>query len=212
MTSVYSEIKVVGLKEAIKALNDIDKKARRQLTKDYKQIVQPVIDEAKRRIPNNAPISGWERNWNPANKARGGGSRRVRKDAWEEVQRAERARQRREGPGLTPWQSSLAEKNIKAKVSGKKPREFLIEGRSYMANLAVFSIAFAGATNAIYDLAGRTSRGATKAGANMIRGLEARHGKASRVLWPAYDMHRDDVVKGIQELIDQVLRQVNREV
>ena len=63
MTSVYSEIKVMGLKEAIKALNDIDKKARRQLTKDYKRIVDPVIKEAKRRVPGDGPISGWERNW-----------------------------------------------------------------------------------------------------------------------------------------------------
>jgi len=93
-------------------------------------------------------------------------------------------------------------------VSGKKPREY----NGMMSNLAVFSIAFAGAINTIYDLAGRTSRGATRAGANMIRGLEARHGKASRVLWPAYDMHREDVVKGIQGLIDDVMRQTSKEV
>ena len=179
MTSVYSQIKVVGLKEAIKALNDIDKKARRQLTKDYKQIVDPVIKEARRRVPGDGPISGWERNWKT-----------------------------RSGRQVLPWVGATGERYIKAKVSGKKPREY----NGMMANLAVFSIAWGGAINTIYDLAGRTSRGATRAGANMIRGLEARHGKASRVLWPAYDMHREDVVKGIQGLIDDVMRQTSKEV
>jgi hypothetical protein len=179
MSELDLQLKVVGLKQAIKALNDIDKKARRQLTKDYKQIVDPVIQEAKRRVPKEAPISGWERNWKT-----------------------------RSGRQLLPWVGTTAERFIKAKVSGKKPREY----NGNMTNLAVFSVAFAGGINQAYDLAGRTSRGATKAGANMIRGLEARHGKASRVLWPAYDMHREDVIKQIDVLITEVMRQTSKEI
>jgi hypothetical protein len=213
---IYAEMEFVGLKEAIKALNDIDKSARRKLTRDYKEICQPVIDQAKRNIPNKAPISGWERNWHPvataqSSIARGGFVRRTR-DAWAEVERQERRRERRELPGALPWDQGAAERNIKARVSTKKPREALVEGRTFMANLAVFTIAWSGATNAIYDLAGRTSRGATKAGANMIRGLEARHGKASRVLWPAFEANRDEVELRMQRLIDDVLRQVNSEI
>ena len=208
---IYAEMEFVGLKEAIKALNDIDKSARRKLTRDYKEICQPVIDQAKRNIPNKAPISGWERNWNPANAGNRGSGRPVR-DAWAEVQRQERRRERRQLPGALPWDQGAAERNIKARVSTKKPREALVQGQTFMANLAVFTLAWSGATNAIYDLAGRTSRGATKAGANMIRGLEARHGKASRVLWPAFEANRDEVQLRMQRLIDDVLRQVSREI
>ena len=176
---IYAEVKIVGLKEAVKQLNSIDKAARRKLTKDYKQIVEPVLTEAKQRIPLGAPISGWDRSWTT-----------------------------KSGRQLLPWDSAVADDYLKAKVSGKKPREY----NGMMSNLAVFSVAWAGAINTIYDLAGRTSRGSTRAGANMIRGIEARKGKASRVLWPAYLANQEEVSKRIQDLIDDLMRQVSREI
>ena len=42
-----------GLKEALKELNTIDKKLRRQITKDFKQIVQPVVGKAESMLPNS---------------------------------------------------------------------------------------------------------------------------------------------------------------
>ena len=171
MSVIHTEIKMVGIKEAVKELNNIDKAARRELTREYKRIVEPVISEAKQRIPLGAPVSGWERSWTT-----------------------------KSGRQLLPWDSAVADDYIKAKVSGKKPREY----NGMMSNLAVFSIAWAGAINTIYDLAGRTSRGATKAGANMIRGIEARKGKASRVLWPAFDANRDEVMSRMQDLLDKL--------
>ena len=173
MTVVYAEMQFVGLKEAVKELNSIDKSARRQLTRDYKDIVAPVITEAKQRIPFGTPISGWSR-----------------------------SRTTKSGRQLLPWDSAVADDYIKARVSGKKPREY----NGMTSNLAVFSIAWSGAINTIYDLAGRTSRGATRAGANMIRGIESKKGKASRVLWPAFDANRDEVQRRIQELIDELFR------
>lgn len=175
MTAVYAEVKIVGIKEAVKELNNIDKSARRELTREYKRIVEPVISEAKQRIPLGAPISGWNRSWTT-----------------------------KSGRQMLPWDGAVADDYIKAKVSGKRPREY----NGMMSNLAVFSIAWAGAINTIYDLAGRTSRGATRAGANMIRGIEARKGKASRVLWPAYMANQEEVARRMQDLIDDLLRRV----
>jgi hypothetical protein len=173
MTAVYAEMQFVGLKEAVKELNNIDKSARRQLTRDYKQIVEPVIVEAKQRIPFGTPISGWSRSWTT-----------------------------KSGRQMLPWDSAVADDYIKARVSGKRPREY----NGMMSNLAVFSIAWSGAINTIYDLAGRTSRGATKAGANMIRGIEAKKGKASRVLWPAWQANSDEVQRRMQDLIDDLFK------
>jgi hypothetical protein len=60
-STVTSNIEVVGLKEALKTLNKIDKSLRREITKDYKKIVQPVIDDAKNLVPSKAPLSGMAR-------------------------------------------------------------------------------------------------------------------------------------------------------
>ena len=172
-------VTIAGLKEALRELNDIDKKARRDLTRDYQRVCKPVIDAAKAAIPRTAPISGWERKWTT-----------------------------KSGRQMLPWSGSVAAKFVKAKVSGKKPREY----NGQMTNLAVFSIAFAGSINTVYDLAGRTNGGATKAGQNMIRGLEARKGRASRVLWPAYEANKDEVEQEVARIIDDLMREVSRAI
>jgi len=63
MTEVSARIEVVGLKDALKTLNKIDKSLRREITKDYKKIVQPVIDDANKLVPTGVPLSGMARNW-----------------------------------------------------------------------------------------------------------------------------------------------------
>ena len=53
-------VEVVGLKEALRTLNKIDKSARREVTKDYRKIVDPVVKDAKAHIPKQAPLSGFK--------------------------------------------------------------------------------------------------------------------------------------------------------
>jgi hypothetical protein len=63
VAEVSAKIEIVGLKDALKTLNKIDKSLRREITKDYKKIVQPVIDDANNLVPSSAPLSGMARNW-----------------------------------------------------------------------------------------------------------------------------------------------------
>lgn len=63
MAGVDATIEVAGVKEALAALNRIDKSARRELTRNYKKIVQSVVDDAQQAVPLGAPISGFNRNW-----------------------------------------------------------------------------------------------------------------------------------------------------
>jgi hypothetical protein len=170
-------MEVVGLKEALRELNQLNPKLRRDITKDYRKIVAPVIKTAKAKVPQQAPLSGWERNWTT-----------------------------KSGHRMTPWNGARGDDFVKAKVSGKKPREWA--GRT--TNLAVFSVAWSGAINTLFDLAGRKGMGETERGAVMIRALEARYGKGSRVLWPAYEMHRDEVERMTAVIVAVVLREVNR--
>jgi hypothetical protein len=177
--TAFASVEVVGLKEALKELNEINPKLRRDVTKEFRKIVDPVIKTAKAKVPQEAPISGWGRKWTT-----------------------------KSGRQLTPWVGSIGDDYIKAKVSGKKPREWA--GR--VTNLAVFSVAWSGAINTLYDLAGRKSSGDTERGARMIRALEARHGKASRVLWPAYEMNRDEVERQTAQIVEGVMGEVNRKM
>lgn len=175
--TLSGSMEVTGLKEALRELQQLNPQLRREITKEYKRITAPVIKTAKAKVPQAAPISGWNRKWTT-----------------------------KSGQQMTPWVGSVGNKFIKAKVSGKKPREFA--GR--MTNLAVFSVAWSGTVNTLFDLAGRRSGGDTEAGARMIRALEARFGKASRILWPAYEMNRAEVEKQTAELVKATLAATNR--
>ena len=94
MTSELAPIEAVGLKDALAQLNKIDKKLRRSITTEFKAIVDPVLEEAKRRLPDKAPLSGMARSWT-------GNS----------------------GAELMNWQPDKVAKNIKAFTSGKKVRD-----------------------------------------------------------------------------------------
>jgi hypothetical protein len=94
MTSELGPIEVVGLKEALAQLNKIDKKLRRSITTEFKSIVDPVLVEARRRIPDDPPLSGMARSWT-------GNS----------------------GAELMHWEPAKVNKNLKAFTSGKKIRE-----------------------------------------------------------------------------------------
>ena len=87
-------IEVLGLKEALKELNTIDKKLRRQITRDFKKIVQPVLGKAESMLPNNAPLSGMSRSW-------------IGKS----------------GADIMSWNDERVRRNIKAFTSGKKVRD-----------------------------------------------------------------------------------------
>ena len=64
--SISATTTVVGVKDALRVLNSIDKQARRDLTKDFKQITAPVTNDIKAKLPKSAPLSGMARKWTTA--------------------------------------------------------------------------------------------------------------------------------------------------
>lgn len=93
--TVDTSMEFTGLKDALAELNKIDKSLRRQITKDFKSIVQPVVARAQSELPSGAPLSGMAYKW--AGKS---------------------------GADIMSWQDSRAKKNIKAFTSSKKVKEF----------------------------------------------------------------------------------------
>lgn len=57
-----SDIQVIGVKETIKELRQLDPELRKQFNRDAKKIAQPVIDKAKNSYPTKY-LSGMARAW-----------------------------------------------------------------------------------------------------------------------------------------------------
>jgi hypothetical protein len=92
--TVDTSMEVTGLKNALAELNKIDKSLRRQITKDFKTIVQPVVAKAQSALPTAAPLSGMARPWKS-----------------------------KSGADLMSWQADRVKKNIRAFTNSKKVYE-----------------------------------------------------------------------------------------
>jgi len=162
-------MEVVGIKDALAKLNRIDKKLRMQITKDFKQVMQPVVDEAQNRLPFGAPLSGMDGKWTT-----------------------------KSGYQILPW--SGADDTVTASVSGKKVREFA----GFQQNLGTFYARYKGPTAVLFDMTGRKTP-KTDAGKRFANNMNAKHGHASRVLWPAWQAAGDQVVDQVRELVNRVI-------
>lgn len=128
--AVDTQVQVYGIKNALKELNKIDKSLRREITKDYKEIVKSVINDAKAAIPSNAPLSGFERKW----KTKSG----------------------HEIIGEGGWKQAVAQKLLVAKISTRRVKEF----RGNTVNVGTFRLVWSGLANQTFDIAGRKANNA----------------------------------------------------
>ena len=201
--SVSAEINVVGVKDALRELNDVDKRLRRQITKDYQEIVQPVVSVARSLVPTEAPLSGFGRFWKPQwsrdpvlpfgiNDQ--DGPKRPRYD-WMQYRAG-----RTQKANWDAWQ-----KGIRAYISGKKPQTF----GGYTRNLAAFGIRWLGRSAILFDTSAQSS---TPQGAQMVRALTSRFGKPSRVMWRAYDASDSEVQYRLRKLVEKIMASVGRDL
>ncbi len=58
-----SGVQVTGVKQTLKTLNKLAPEMRKGFNKEYKNIVKPIVDDAKSRVPTEAPLSGMNRNF-----------------------------------------------------------------------------------------------------------------------------------------------------
>ena len=108
MSDMKLGVEVVGVKDALRLLNKMDKRARLALTREYKEIVQPVIVEARRLTPVAPPLSGMGRPWNPGGRA-----------------------------DVFPWNDAKQDRQMKPFVSGKRPRQSFKGFTSHLATFGV---------------------------------------------------------------------------
>jgi hypothetical protein len=125
--TVETSVEVLGIKEALGELNTINKRLRRGITTEFRQIVQPLVEEAKVLVPKRAPMSGWNRAYSPFGNV---GSRTNEQ--------------------VLPWNPN-AQMLIKPWVSGKRPRTV----GGYTRNLAAFGVSWTDKSAVLFDFAGQ---------------------------------------------------------
>jgi hypothetical protein len=189
MTGPTMEVK--GVKEALAILNAMDKKTRRQITRDFAEIAKPMVQEAKRLLPGDAPMSGWERAYNV------GGRERALANKASRYARGARVREAvttayDDPTSLLPWSTSKETRSIKAFTSGSKKKA------------AVFGMKWNSRTATLFDMAGKST---TPQGAQMINTLSSRYGNPSRTMWKAYELSSSDVQEQLRKLVEKIMNE-----
>jgi len=182
-------VQVQGVREVQRILKQIDAKAQRQTQAMMRKAASPMVSQAKSLTPAVAPLSGWSHQ------------------------------------GRTGWRTSEVQTKIKASTGGRAIRK--------NQTWPLLTLSQGNAAGMIYDWAGRSNYTGRKPrsapypgrpqghrlnrqGDAMIRNLPrlgaTKGSQYSRVLFPAFVATRDEVVDAILDGLDQVAKQINREI
>ena len=156
-----TSVTIVGIKETLRELQKVEPETAKEIKRDFKRIVKPIVDAAKPQV-KEMPLSGFARNW--------------------------------KGGRIFPWAQNAVAKSIVARFSNRR------RGNS----LAVFSVTMKSPAGTIFDMAGRRSAN------RLANALDTLHGKPSRLMWPTYEKHADEVNKNLQQLVNQITEATNR--
>jgi len=182
-------VQVQGVREVQRILKQIDAKAQRQTQAMMRKAAAPMVARAKSATPAQAPLSGWAHS------------------------------------GRTGWRTSEIQSKIKATTGGRAIRK--------NQTWPLISLIQGNAAGMIYDWAGRSNYTGRKPrsapypgrprghllngqGRNLVNTLPrlgaTKGSEYSRVLFPSYVATRDQVVDAILDGLDQVAKQINREI
>jgi hypothetical protein len=186
-----ANIDVYGVQAALKELNDIDRKIRRQVTKDIKSVGNQIVQEARQMVQtqsrsDGAPLSGMRR----------GSLIRGREAAWNisEVQGGFNVR-----VGVRASRERYVDFNqggyTRQVVYGAKPYQLMV----------IQQKSFAGA---IYDHAGAGISGIRNTA--FIANLNKEVGDAPRVIDKAVENNRPGVTAELLSIVGKVMEQTNR--
>jgi len=179
-----SGVRVYGIKEDLKTLNKLAPDLRRQITKDYKALMQPTISDARNNLPagiGTTVMRGFGRKWRhifPWDKAIASRNISVKIDT-------RRARKR----------------NLEKGAQYETLSAFIVQQRNSAG--IVFDIAGRG---------GRSSSTQKRKGINyewnntLIENMEKTFGKASRSMYPAVEANADNIEEAIKTITEQVER------
>jgi len=188
---ITGQIDVYGVQNALKELNDIDRKIRRQVTKDIKTVGNQIVQEARSMVStqsrsNGAPLSGMRR----------GSLIRGREAGWNisEVQGGFNVR-----VGVRATKERYVDFD-----QGGYTRQVVYGAKPYRL-MVVQQKSFAGA---IYDHAGAGISGIRNTA--FIANLNKEVGDAPRVIDKAVENNRPGVTAELLSIVGKVMEQTNR--
>ena len=188
---ITGQIDVYGVQNALKELNDIDRKIRRQVTKDIKAVGNQIVTEARSMVAtqstsNGAPLSGMRR----------GSLIRGREAGWNisEVQGGFNVR-----GGVRATKERYVDFD-----QGGYTRQVVYGAKPYRL-MVIQQKSFAGA---IYDHAGAGISGIRNT--FFIANLNKEVGDAPRVIDKAVENNRPGVTAELLSIVGKVMEQTNR--
>lgn len=190
--TVGATLEVKGVKEALAILNALDKSTRRQITRDFATIAAPMVQEAKRLLPGDAPMSGWNRAYNVGGRERALARQAARFANPNRGRVREFAVTASSGESLLPWNANAERRSIKAFTSGSKKKA------------AVFGMKWNDRTATLFDMSGHAT---TPRGEQMINVLSTRYGSPSRIMWKAYEMSANDIQEQLRQLVEKIMNE-----
>lgn len=179
-------VQVYGIKEDLKTLNKLAPDLRRQITKDYRALMQPTISDARNNLPagiGQTVMRGFGRKWRhifPWDKAVANRNITVKIDT-------RRARQR----------------NMEKGAQYETLSAFLIQQKNPAG--IVFDIAGRGGKST----STQKRKGVTYDWNNtLIENMDRVFGKASRSMWPAVENNTDNIESAIRNITEDVERKL----
>ena len=177
---------VTGIKESLKELNRLAPDLRRQITKDFKTITQPMVNAAKAATPADPPLTGMNRKWK---KIKGGVWNNSQVDRGIQVKiDTRRARKR----------------NLTAGAQYETLGAFIFQSREVWG--IIFDMAGRGGAQ------DRNFQNRTYGGQEyrytwnntLIRNLNAKWGEASRYMWPTAIDYKPQMEEAVRTLTERV--------
>ena len=179
-------VQVFGIKEDLKTLNKLAPDLRRQITKDYRALMQPTISDARNNLPagiGQTVMRGFGRKWRhifPWDKAVANRNITVKIDT-------RRARKR----------------NMDKGAQYETLSAFLIQQKNPAG--IVFDIAGRGGKST----STQKRKGVTYDWNNtLIENMDRVFGKASRSMWPAVENNTDNIESAIRNITEDVERKL----
>jgi len=179
-------VQVYGIKEDLKTLNKLAPDLRRQITKDYRALMQPTISDARNNLPagiGQTVMRGFGRKWRhifPWDKAVANRNITVKIDT-------RRARKR----------------NMDKGAQYETLSAFLIQQKNPAG--IVFDIAGRGGKST----STQKRKGVTYDWNNtLIENMDRVFGKASRSMWPAVENNTDNIESAIRNITEDVKRKL----
>jgi len=179
-------VQVFGIKEDLKTLNKLAPDLRRQITKDYRALMQPTISDARNNLPTGIGVTvmrGFGRKWRhifPWDKANANRYISGKIDT-------RRARQR----------------NMDKGAQYETLSAFIIQQKNPAG--IVFDIAGRGGRSS----SSQKRKGGTYEWNNtLIENMDKTFGKASRSMWPAVEANTDNIEAAIKNITEEVERQL----